>query len=64
LQAWSHLGDLVEEDRAAVGSFEEALLETRVRERAALVAEQLASSNCSKAEHVMFMNGLEDRSLA
>ena len=43
LKPGSHLADLVEEDRAAVGHFEKALLlQTRVGERAALVAEQLA----------------------
>ena len=43
LQLHRHLGDLVEEDRAAVGALEEALvLAIRAREAAALVAEQLA----------------------
>ena len=43
LQLHRHLGDLVEEDRAAVGALEEAfVLPVRAREAAALVAEQLA----------------------
>ncbi len=43
LQLHRHLGDLVEEDRAAVGALEEALvLAVGAGEAAALVAEQLA----------------------
>ena len=43
LQPRRHLADLVEEDRSAVGHLEQSfLLHARVRERAALVAEQLA----------------------
>ena len=41
--AGRHLADLVEEHRAAVGGFEQALLlHARIGERAALVAEELA----------------------
>src|SRR5258705_349544 len=43
LQVWGHLANLVEQERAALGHLEEAhLVGVRPRERALLVAEQLA----------------------
>ena len=50
LQRRRHLADLVEKHRAAVGLLEQAaLLLPRVGERAALVAEQLALEQVSRA---------------
>jgi hypothetical protein len=66
LQAHRHVADLVEQQRAAVGGLEQALvIAHRAGERTLDVAEQLDSSRFSAmAEQLMATNGLPRRGLA